>query len=140
MNTGKKIRQIRLTKGYSQENLADMLGISTTAYGDIERNKTELTISRASEIAKTLNISILDLLDIEELVHLTEASVAPTLSLKEMALESVEKLHLENEKLKAEAEKWQIAAAYWREKYENRFIGNVLRIVTEEPERRKIGF
>jgi len=132
---GEKIRQIRLQKGYSQENLADMLGISTTAYGDIERNKTELTISRASEIAKSLNISILDLLEIEELVHLT-----PALSLKEREFENIEKLHLENEKLKAEAEKWQIAAAYWREKYENRFVGNVLRIVTEEPERRKIGF
>ena len=124
MNTGEKIRQIRLAKGYSQENLADMLGISTTAYGDIERNKTELTILRASEIAKTLNISILDLLDIE---------------LQPVDF-SMEKLHLENEKLKAEAEKWEIAATYWREKYKNRFVGNVLRLITEEPERRKIGF
>jgi XRE family transcriptional regulator, regulator of sulfur utilization len=124
MNTGEKIRQIRLMKGYSQENLADMLGISTTAYGDIERNKTELTISRATEIAKTLNISVLDLLEIE---------------LQPLDF-SIEKLHLENEKLKAEAEKWQIAAAYWQEKYENRFVGNVLRIIAEEPERRKIGF
>ena len=124
MNTGEKIRQIRLAKGYSQENLADMLGISTTAYGDIERNKTELTILRANEIAKTLNISILDLLDID---------------LQPVGF-SMEKLHLENEKLKAEAEKWEIAATYWREKYKNRFVGNVLRLITEEPERRKIGF
>ena len=65
MNTGEKIRQIRLTKGFSQENMADMLGISTTAYGDIERNKTELTISRATEIAKVLGIGIIDLMDIE---------------------------------------------------------------------------
>ena len=124
MNTGEKIRQIRLAKGYSQENLADMLNISTTAYGDIERNKTELTVLRASKIAKTLNISILDLLDID---------------LQPVGF-SMEKLHLENEKLKAEAEKWEIAATYWREKYENRFVGNVLRLITEEPERRKIGF
>jgi transcriptional regulator with XRE-family HTH domain len=104
--------------------MADILGISTIAYGNIERNKTDLTISRASEISKTLNISILDLLEIE---------------LQPLDF-STEKLHLENEKLKAEAEKWEIAAAYWREKYENRFAGNVLRIITEEPERRKIGF
>lgn len=134
-NIGEKIRQIRLMKGYSQENLADMLGISTTAYGDIERNKTELTIVRANEIAKTLHISMLDLLDVESLANLT-----PALSYKERELNEVEKLHLENEKLKAEAEKWEMAAAYWREKYENRFVGNVLRIITEEPERRKIGF
>ncbi len=124
MSTGEKIRQIRLMKGYSQENLADMLSISTTAYGDIERNKTELTISRATEIAKVLSVGIVDLLDIE--LHPVDFSM--------------EKLNLENEKLKAEVEKWQVTAAYWREKYENRFSGNVLRIITEEPERRKIGF
>jgi DNA-binding XRE family transcriptional regulator len=39
MNTGDKIRQIRLMKVFSQENMANMLGISNTAYGDIERNK-----------------------------------------------------------------------------------------------------
>jgi hypothetical protein len=52
----------------------------------------------------------------------------------------MEKLQLENEKLKVEIEKWQMAAAYWHEKYENRFVGNTMRIISEEPERRKIGF
>lgn len=124
MNTGKKIRQIRLSKGYSQENLADLLSISTTAYGDIERNKTELTIARATEIAKVLEINIIDLLEIE----LQSVDI------------SMEKLQLENEKLKTEVEKWQMTAAYWHEKYENRFVGNSMRVITEETERRKIGF
>lgn len=124
MNTGDKIRQIRLSKGFSQENMADMLGISTTAYGDIERNKTELTIARATEIAKVLGVGIVDLMDLE--LHPVDFSM--------------EKLQFENEKLKAEVEKWQMAAAYWHEKYENRFIGNTMRVITDEPERRKIGF
>ena len=124
MNTGEKIRQIRLMKGFSQENMADMLGISTTAYGDIERNKTELTISRVTEISRILNVSIVELLDIE--LHRIDFSM--------------EKLQLENEKLKADVDKWQMMAAYWHEKYENRFVGNVMRVITEEPERRKIGF
>lgn len=123
-NIGEKIRQIRLMKSYSQENMADMLQISTTAYGDIERNKTELSIARATEIAKILEISIIDFLGIE---------------LQPLDF-SFEKLRLENEKLKAEAEKWQIMAAYWKEKYENRLTGNVIKLVIEEPERRKIGF
>ncbi len=123
-SSGEKIRQIRLLKGFSQENMADMLDISTTAYGDIERNKTELTISRATEIAKVLGIGIVDLIDIE--LHSVDFSM--------------EKLQLENEKLKAEVEKWQMTAAYWHEKYENRFVGNTMRVITEEPERRKIGF
>jgi transcriptional regulator with XRE-family HTH domain len=124
MNTGEKIRQIRLIKGYSQENMADMLGISTTAYGDIERNKTELTISRATEIAKVLGVGIVDLIDIE--LHSVDFSM--------------EKLQLENEKLKAEVEKWQMAAAYWHEKYENRFARNVMKVISKVPKRRKIGF
>lgn len=124
MNTGEKIRQIRLLKGFSQENMADMLGISATAYGDIERNKTELTISRVTEISRILNVSIVDLLDIE--LHPINFSL--------------EKLQLENDKLKAEVEKWQMTAAFWHEKYENRFVGNVMKVITGEPERRKIGF
>ena len=34
-NLSEKIRQIRLQKGLSQENMADMLGLSTTAYGTL---------------------------------------------------------------------------------------------------------
>jgi uncharacterized protein (DUF2237 family) len=44
------------------------------------------------------------------------------------------------QKLKSEVEKWQMTAAYWQEKYENRFAGNVMKVITEEPESRKIGF
>jgi transcriptional regulator with XRE-family HTH domain len=86
MNTGNKIRKIGLDKGFSQENMADILGISTTASGDIERNKTELTISRVTEISRILNISIVDLLDIE--THPVDFSL--------------EKLQLENNKLKGD--------------------------------------
>ena len=83
-----------------------------------------MTISSVTEISRILNVSIVDLLDIE--LHSVDFSM--------------EKLQLENEKLKAEVEKWQMAAAYWHEKYENRFVGNTMRVITEEPERRKIGF
>lgn len=36
MKIGDKIRSLRIIKGYSQENMADILGISSIAYGDIE--------------------------------------------------------------------------------------------------------
>ena len=54
MKIGEKIRQARLLKGYSQENMAELLQISTTAFGDIERSKTELTINRAQKIANSV--------------------------------------------------------------------------------------
>jgi len=129
MNIGEKIRQARLQKGFSQENMADMLGISTTAYGDIERNKTELTIARANEVANLLKINVLELMGVD-------------LQPVDFALE---KLQLENEKLKADAEKWQLAAHYWREKFEQqRLVGDVLRLANQQTqpqeERKKIGF
>jgi XRE family transcriptional regulator, regulator of sulfur utilization len=60
-----KIRLYRLQKGLSQENMADMLGLSTTAYGDIERGRTELSVSRLESIAQLLEVSIADLMGIE---------------------------------------------------------------------------
>ncbi|PLK45437.1 helix-turn-helix domain-containing protein [Emticicia sp. TH156] len=127
MNIGEKIRQARQKKGFSQENMADMLGISTTAYGDIERNKTELTIARATEIAGLLQVNIMELMGID---------------LQPVDF-SMEKLQMENEKLRSEVEKWQLAAHYWREKFEQqRLLGDLLRIGTQQPqeERQKIGF
>lgn len=129
MNIGEKIRHARLQKGFSQENMADMLRISTTAYGDIERNKTELTIARATEIAGLLKINMLELMGAElQPIDFT-----------------LEKLQLENEKLRAEVEKWQLAAHYWREKFDQqRLLGDVLRLTTQqaqpEEERKRIGF
>ena len=125
MTFGEKIRLKRIQKGLSQENLADMLGISTTAFGDIERNKTELTIARAKEIANTLTISLLELLglEIQEEKH------------------AIEKLNLENDKLKMEVEKLALEAIYWQEKFEE----TIFRIVAvnnakTQPQRKQIGF
>ena len=125
MTFGEKIRLTRISRGLSQENLADMLGISTTAFGDIERNKTELTIARAKEIANTLTISLLELLglEIQEEKH------------------AIEKLNLENDKLKMEVEKLALEAIYWQEKFEE----TIFRIVSvnhfqTSPQRKQIGF
>lgn len=120
---GEKIRQIRQNNGFSQENMADMLGISTSAYGDIERNKTDLTVNRAKEIAKILNISYLELLglDFSEFNH------------------SLEKANLEIEKLKIENEKLQLEVLYWREKFEKLALNEVYRMLHQQ-ERQSIGF
>lgn len=49
MKVGEKIRSLRTIKGYSQENMAELLGISSVAYGDIERNKTDVSHSRLEQ-------------------------------------------------------------------------------------------
>jgi len=61
MSFTEKIRSHRLTKGYSQEYMANELEISQNAYSKLERGETELTVKRAYEIAFILGISIYEL-------------------------------------------------------------------------------
>ncbi|WP_025763194.1 helix-turn-helix domain-containing protein [Dyadobacter tibetensis] len=60
-----KLRNLRLAKGLSQENMADLLHISTTAYGDLERGKTEMTLSRLESVAEVLAVALPDLLGLD---------------------------------------------------------------------------
>lgn len=59
---GEKIRQVRVVNNLSQDNIASELGISIGAYSNIERGKTDITVSRLFEIAKILKTTILELL------------------------------------------------------------------------------
>jgi transcriptional regulator with XRE-family HTH domain len=61
MTFGDKIRTIRKMKGLSQENLAEMLSISSTAYAKIDRNESNPSNSRMEQIAGVLNMNRVDL-------------------------------------------------------------------------------
>jgi transcriptional regulator with XRE-family HTH domain len=124
MEIGEKIRYARLSKGYSQENMADFLGISTSAYGDIERNKTELTLSRAKKLANILKISILELLG--------EEIQTPEI-LQNNPKTDLELLKEETEKLRAETN-------YWREKFEQQVTIEAFKMIQSQYQREKIGF
>lgn len=116
-----KIRLLRVAKGLSQENIADSLHISTTAYGDIERGKTDLTLVRLTQIAEVLNTTVLGLLSEENLMQEREQ-----LMMKNLQIEN-DKLRLENQ--------------YLREKLAGRMLLDLVREQTQHsPERRKIGF
>jgi transcriptional regulator with XRE-family HTH domain len=72
-----QIRQIRQSRGLSQENVAECLKISTSAYGDIERGKTELTLPRLLAIARVMEV------DIESLLGIASDTDAELLLLRE---------------------------------------------------------
>lgn len=59
----KKIKNKREYLNYSQEFMAEELGISQPAYANIESGKTKLNIERIVDISKILNIDLSDLLD-----------------------------------------------------------------------------
>jgi transcriptional regulator with XRE-family HTH domain len=66
MHTGEKIRLVRMLKGFSQENMAEMLKLSRQAYGDIERGKTDVTDMRLEQIAEVLQVSPNDILELPD--------------------------------------------------------------------------
>jgi len=59
---GEEIRTQRQRKGISQEAMAFDLDISQAAYSKIEREETQLTITRLYDIADILKISAFTLL------------------------------------------------------------------------------
>lgn len=65
MEVYERIKELREKKRLSQYDMADMLNISQSAYLQIEKGKTELSITRAKQIASVLEVSISDLLGIE---------------------------------------------------------------------------
>ncbi|MBP3820451.1 helix-turn-helix transcriptional regulator [bacterium] len=64
---GQKIKRIRQNKGITQEQLAEMTGISTRTLGGIEIGENFMTAQTMEKIIECLNISINDLFTAEHL-------------------------------------------------------------------------
>lgn len=129
-----RIRLQRLQRGFSQENMADMLSLSTTAYGDIERGKTDLTLARLHQIADALRVSPLALLT-DDAVPVPVEDVKPDETKHEL-----ETLRLTVEKQQVELDKLRLEADYWKRKYDDRIALELVRALGAEPKRERIGF
>ena len=57
-----KLKQLRELKNFTQEYMANELGLSIRAYSKIETGETQLTINRLNEIAKILEIDPIEIL------------------------------------------------------------------------------
>jgi len=57
---GEKIRQIRILRRLSQENVAEEIGMSFGNFGKIERGEIEVNSSKLIEIAKVLKVTPAD--------------------------------------------------------------------------------
>lgn len=57
-----KIRIIRELKNYTQEYVAEQLGITQANYSKIEKGKTSLTYAKLEEIANILEVSVEDII------------------------------------------------------------------------------
>ena|SRR5690554_2447759 len=61
-----KIKQIRELKNFTQEYMAQQLGLSTRAYSKIETGETQLTINRLNEISHILGITPVEVLGFDD--------------------------------------------------------------------------
>ena len=59
---GKKVRQERTKRGYSQESFADKVGMHRTYIGMIERAEKNITLTNINKIAKALGMKLSELL------------------------------------------------------------------------------
>lgn len=55
---GNRIRELRVTKGLSQEELADLAGLHRTYIGMIERAEKNITLANIKRIADALEVEI----------------------------------------------------------------------------------
>jgi len=55
---GKRVRELRKQKGWSQEDLADKAGLHRTYVGTVERGEQNISIDNIEKIAKTLGRSL----------------------------------------------------------------------------------
>ncbi|MDI9507524.1 MAG: helix-turn-helix transcriptional regulator, partial [Bacillota bacterium] len=55
---GKRIRQLRMQKGLSQEELGYEAGLHRTYIGQIERAEKNITLKNIAKIAKELDVNI----------------------------------------------------------------------------------
>ena len=66
MSVYEKIRLVRQAKGFTQEEVAEKLGMSPNAYGDIERGDSDPKLSKLQKIAETLEMDLSELLDLSD--------------------------------------------------------------------------
>ncbi|MCO5258511.1 MAG: helix-turn-helix domain-containing protein [Crocinitomicaceae bacterium] len=63
---GGKIRQLRELKGYSQEYIANQMGISQRAYSKLETSETKLDWEKLTKISEILEIAPTDIASFDD--------------------------------------------------------------------------
>ena len=65
MLIGDKIKSIRELKNYTQEYIADQLGITQAGYSKIEKGKTSLSLDKLEQLALILYLPLENIINFE---------------------------------------------------------------------------
>jgi transcriptional regulator with XRE-family HTH domain len=61
MKINESLKNIRKSKGFSQEHVADYIGIDTTNYGRIERGQASISFDRLEQLANLYQMTVVEL-------------------------------------------------------------------------------
>ena len=64
---GKRVKELRLQKGISQEKLANIAGVDRTYMTQVENGKRNISIENVRKICIALNVSISDFFNVNYL-------------------------------------------------------------------------
>jgi len=62
---GLRIKELRIRKGYSQEQLSELINVDPTTISNIENGKNYPTLINLENLINVLNISFIDVFDFE---------------------------------------------------------------------------
>jgi len=63
---GKRIKDLRKQKGFTQDDLSYLSGISRSTLGNIETAKNDVVLSKLNMLAKAFGLMLSELLDFEK--------------------------------------------------------------------------
>jgi transcriptional regulator with XRE-family HTH domain len=63
---GRRLRELRLQRGYSQEKLADLARLHRNYIGMVERGERNITLLNIKKLARALGIEVSELLESNE--------------------------------------------------------------------------
>jgi transcriptional regulator with XRE-family HTH domain len=66
MELAERIRFMRMFKHWTQDDMAEKLGMAVSGYAKIERGETDIPFSRLQQIAKTFEMELSDLIGLNE--------------------------------------------------------------------------
>lgn len=101
MKVQDKIRSIREIYQWTQEDMAEKMGIATSSYSKLERGESKLDFEKLKTIAQIFNISMEELISQQGMVFIVNANDNNG-DHSANFYSSSESLVLENEKLKLE--------------------------------------
>lgn len=90
---GKRIRTIREIKGYRQNQVAKMLGMTVSGYSRIERNEVSVTVDKLVQFCKIVQVSVDDVINLPDLMLIHNVSRKSSVSTEKdiIAIDKIEK-------------------------------------------------